>query len=120
MAAGRVNHQQAVGNGGRPAPHHPGNMWTEGLSTADRPQKKKNDRCISSRDSRDLKKVSSSTAASLSGATVRICAVAGCAANIAGYATNVAGCDVDVAGCAVCCWLCRWCCWLFRRCCWLC
>ena len=35
---------QAVGNGGRPAPHHPipGNMWTEGLSTADRPQKKKN------------------------------------------------------------------------------
>ena len=43
MAAGWVNHQQAVGNGGRPAPHHqiPGNMWTEGLSTADRPQKKK-------------------------------------------------------------------------------
>ena len=43
MAAGRVNHQQAVGNGGRPAPHHPipGNMWTEGLSMADRPQKKK-------------------------------------------------------------------------------
>ena len=43
MAAGRVNHQQAVGNGGRPAPNHPipGNMWTEGLSTADRPQKKK-------------------------------------------------------------------------------
>ena len=32
-----------MGNGGRPAPHHPipGNMWTEGLSTADRPQKKK-------------------------------------------------------------------------------
>ena len=30
-------------NGGRPALHHPipGNMWTEGLSTADRPQKKK-------------------------------------------------------------------------------
>ena len=43
MAAGWVNHQQAVGNGGRPALHHPvpGNMWTEGLSTADRPQKKK-------------------------------------------------------------------------------
>ena len=43
MAAGWVNHQQAVGNGGRPAPHHtiPGNMWTEGLSTADQPQKKK-------------------------------------------------------------------------------
>ena len=43
MAAGWVNHQQAVGNSGRPAPHHtiPGNMWTEGLSTADRPQKKK-------------------------------------------------------------------------------
>ena len=43
MAAGWVNHQQAVGNGGRPAPHCPipGNMWTEGLSTADRPQKKK-------------------------------------------------------------------------------
>ena len=42
MAA--VHHQQAVGNGGRPAPHHPipDNMWTEGLSTADRPQKKKN------------------------------------------------------------------------------
>ena len=42
MAAGWVNHQHAVGNGGRPAPHHPipGNMWTEGLSTADRPQKK--------------------------------------------------------------------------------
>ena len=34
MAAGWVNHQQAVGNGGRPAPHHPipGNMWTEGLT----------------------------------------------------------------------------------------
>ena len=33
-----------MGNGGRPAPHHPvhDNMWTEGLSTADRPQKKKN------------------------------------------------------------------------------
>ena len=33
IAAGWVNHQQAVGNGGRPAPHHPipGNMWTEGL-----------------------------------------------------------------------------------------
>ena len=32
-----------MGNGGRPAPHHPvpGNMWTEGLSTADRLQKKK-------------------------------------------------------------------------------
>ena len=32
-----------MGNGGRPAPHHPvpGNMWTEGLSTADQPQKKK-------------------------------------------------------------------------------
>ena len=31
-----------MGNGGRPAPHHPipGNMWTEGLSTADRLQKK--------------------------------------------------------------------------------
>ena len=43
MAAGWVNHQQAVGNGGRSAPHHPipGNMWTEGLSTADRPQKRK-------------------------------------------------------------------------------
>ena len=43
MAVGRVNHQKAVGNGGRPAPHHPipGNMWTKGLSTADRPQKKK-------------------------------------------------------------------------------
>ena len=38
-----TNHQQAVGNGGRPAPHHPvpGNMWTEGLSRADRQQKKK-------------------------------------------------------------------------------
>ena len=36
------NHQQAVGNGGGIAPHHPvpGNMWTEGLSTADGPQKK--------------------------------------------------------------------------------
>ena len=34
---------QAVGNGGRPAPHHPvpGNMRTEGLSMADWPQKKK-------------------------------------------------------------------------------
>ena len=43
MAAGWVNHQQAVGNGGRPVPDRPipGNMWTEGLSTADRPQKKK-------------------------------------------------------------------------------
>ena len=43
MAAGWVNHQQPVGNGGRPAPHHPipGNMWTEGLNTAERPQKKK-------------------------------------------------------------------------------
>ena len=43
MATGWVNHQQAVGNGGRPAPHHPipGSMWTEGLSTADRLQKKK-------------------------------------------------------------------------------
>ena len=43
MAAGWVNHQQAVANGGRPAPHHPisGNMWTEGLSMTDRPQKKK-------------------------------------------------------------------------------
>ena len=42
MAARWVNHQ-VVGNGGRPVPHHriPGNMWTEGLSTADRPQKKK-------------------------------------------------------------------------------
>ena len=32
-----------MGNGGRPAPHHPipGNIWTEGLSTADRLQKKK-------------------------------------------------------------------------------
>ena len=32
-----------MGNGGRPAPHHPipGYMWAEGLSTADRPQKKK-------------------------------------------------------------------------------
>ena len=42
MAAGWVNHQQAVGNGGRPAPHHPisGNMWTEGLSRADSLQKK--------------------------------------------------------------------------------
>ena len=32
-----------MGIGGRPAPHHPipGNMWTEGLSTADQPQKKK-------------------------------------------------------------------------------
>ena len=42
-AAGWVNHQQAVGNGGRPASHHPipSNMWTEGLSTADRPQKEK-------------------------------------------------------------------------------
>ena len=41
--SGLVNHQQAVGNGGRPAPHHPipGNMWTESLSTVDRPQKKK-------------------------------------------------------------------------------
>ena len=38
-----VNHQQAVGNGERPVPLHPipGNMWTEGLSTFDRPQKKK-------------------------------------------------------------------------------
>ena len=43
MAAGWVNHQQAVGNDGRPARHHPilGNMRTEDLSTADRPQKKK-------------------------------------------------------------------------------
>ena len=34
----------SCGEGGRPALHHPipGNMWTEGLSTADRPQKKKN------------------------------------------------------------------------------
>ena len=42
MATGWVNHQQAVGNGGRPAPHHPilGNMWIEGLTTADQPQKK--------------------------------------------------------------------------------
>ena len=33
-AAGWVNHQQAVGNGGRPVPHHPvpGNMWTEVLA----------------------------------------------------------------------------------------
>ena len=44
MAAGWVNHQQAVGNGGRPAPHYPvpGIKWTEGQGTADRPQKKKN------------------------------------------------------------------------------
>ena len=43
MATRWVNHQQAVGNGGRPAPHHPipGNMWTESLSTADGQQKKK-------------------------------------------------------------------------------
>ena len=43
MAAGWVHHQQAVGNGRRPAPHHPipGNMWTKGLSMADQPQKKK-------------------------------------------------------------------------------
>ena len=43
MAAGWVNHQQAVGNGGRPVPHLPvpGNMWTEDLSTADRPHKKR-------------------------------------------------------------------------------
>ena len=43
MATGWVNHQQVVGNGWRPALHHPtpGNMWTEGLSTADRLQKKK-------------------------------------------------------------------------------
>ena len=71
MAAECINHHQAVGNGGRPAPHHPipgkhvdwgskhgwstaeeeedlhhttqflANMWTEGLSTADPLQKKK-------------------------------------------------------------------------------
>ena len=42
MAAGWVNHQQAVGNGGRFAPHRPipGNMWIESLGTADPPQKK--------------------------------------------------------------------------------
>ena len=36
-------------NGGRPAPHHPvhDNMWTEGLSTADRPQKKKKKETLS-------------------------------------------------------------------------
>ena len=47
MAAGWVHHQQAVGNGGWPPPHHPipDNMWTEGLSTADRPQKKKKKHC---------------------------------------------------------------------------
>ena len=41
MAAGWVNHQQAVGNSGRPLPHHPnpGNMWTEGLGMADWQQK---------------------------------------------------------------------------------
>ena len=40
---GWVDHQQTVGNGRRPSPHHPvsGNMWTEGLSTADRSKKKK-------------------------------------------------------------------------------
>ena len=34
IAIGWVNHQQAVGNGRRPAQHHPipGNMWTEGLA----------------------------------------------------------------------------------------
>ena len=33
-----------MGNGRRPALHHPipGNMWTEGLSIADQMQKKKN------------------------------------------------------------------------------
>ena len=43
MAARWVNHQQAVGNGRRHAPHRPipRNMRTEGLSIADRPQKKK-------------------------------------------------------------------------------
>ena len=43
MVAGWANHHQAVGNGWRPPPHHPvpGNMWTEGLSTADGPQQKK-------------------------------------------------------------------------------
>ena len=42
MATGWVNHQQAVGNGRRPAQLHPipGNMWTDGLSMADWPQKK--------------------------------------------------------------------------------
>ena len=48
MAAGWVNHQQAVGNGWRPAAlHHPipGNKWTEGLSMADRPQKRKKKNC---------------------------------------------------------------------------
>ena len=50
MAAGSVNYQQAVMNGGRPALHHPipGNMWTEGLSTADRPQKKLFVGCLTS------------------------------------------------------------------------
>ena len=45
MVTERVNHQQDVGNGRRPASHHPipGNMWTEGLSTADLLQEKKKD-----------------------------------------------------------------------------
>ena len=43
MAARWVNHQQASENGRRPALHHPipGSMWTEGLNTAHRLQKKK-------------------------------------------------------------------------------
>ena len=47
-----TNHQQVVGNPGRPVLHHPilGNMWTEGLSSADQPQKKKslNNQAVSS------------------------------------------------------------------------
>ena len=37
------NHQQVVGNGGRPVPHHPipDNTWIEGLRMADQPQKMK-------------------------------------------------------------------------------
>ena len=48
LAAGWVNHQ-AAGNSGRPAQHHPipGSMWTEGLSTADRSQKKKKKKHLS-------------------------------------------------------------------------
>ena len=41
MAAGWDNHQQAVGNGRKPVPHHPvpGSMWTTGLSRAEWLQK---------------------------------------------------------------------------------
>ena len=43
MTAGGVDHQQAFGNGRRLSPHHPipGSMWTEGISTADWPRRKK-------------------------------------------------------------------------------